>query len=123
MHKQVFPPPPFLWPKDKAVWVPRAFHFSSGIGCFWHRKSRNFFPFVGRLWREKSKYYNTIPRHAGPSVARLQTEKSKYHNTISRHAGPFIAEFERKSRNITILSHGMPRLMSLSWSIKVEIYH
>jgi hypothetical protein len=103
--------------------VPRAFHFSSGIGCFWQRKSRNFFPFVGRLWREKSKYYNTIPRHAGPSVARLQTEKSKYHNTISRHAGPFIAEFERKSRNITILSHGMPRLMSLSWSIKVEIYH
>jgi hypothetical protein len=45
--------------------LPRAFHFSSGISCLWHRKSRNItvFPVC-----------------------------------------------ERKSRNITHITHGMPRI-------------
>ena len=57
--------------------LPRTFHFSSGISCFWHRKSRNItvFPVC-----------------------------------------------ERKSRNITHITHGMPRLQSLllSWLGSLE---
>jgi hypothetical protein len=66
------PPPFFAYPPPYSLrfsTTPRAFHFSSGICYFWHRKSRNITvlfhviagPFVARLWTEKSKYYNTIP--------------------------------------------------------------
>ncbi len=43
-------------------------------------------------------------------LTRLRTEKSKYYKNNSRHAGPLQPGCERKSRNITHITHGTPRL-------------
>ena len=68
-------------------------------------------PFIARLWTEKSKYHNTISRHAGPPFARLRTEKSKYYTYNSRHAAPLVA-----------ISTACRALVARSWTEKSK-YH
>ena len=66
---------------------------------------------IGKV--EISQYYLT----------HLRTEKSKSHTYNSRHAGPSQPGCERKNRNITHITHGMPRLQSPFGNRKVEIPH
>ena len=81
---------------------------------------------IGKV--EISQYYLT----------RLRTEKSKYYKSNSRHAGPSQPDCERKSRNITNLTHddcerksrnftniihGMPGPRCPLMNGKVEISH
>jgi hypothetical protein len=54
------------------------------------------------------QYYLTACR---AFVTRLQTEKSKYHNTISRHAAPLVAINKYKSQNLSLTKYFITTLL------------
>ena len=65
------------------------------------------------------QYYLTACR---AFVTRLQTEKSKYHNTISRHAAPLVAIKKYKSRNLSLTKYFITTLLSKTFiNILIDI--